>query len=213
MTVTIDWNAWRAGHSTMTFADQQAFYELVAIEHPVQQHFHLDAAHHAFDEMVRSTGGSLRVVELGGWDGALADAMLSRPYRDVARWTNYDLIAVPQVPTNPSYELVVLFDYLWNVGYAIKGDVFVSTHTIEHLTGAQLEQLVGILDTEWVYLESPLEEEGQQWYGYQGTHILELGWRDVRSLLTERGYDASLPIARNVGLWRKSSPDKERERS
>lgn len=192
--MTIDWDAWRAEHAEMSFHDQQLFYQRVAREHPEQQHFDLAEAAATFD-LINTPGAT--VVELGGWNGALASRLLSK--FPISSWTNYDIVGVPQVCDHPRYQLVVLDDYFWKLP-ARPADAFVATHTIEHLTGEELEMLLDALLVDFIYLESPLGSEGQSWAGYPGSHILELGWREVRQLISDMGY-VTVRLGADTGLW------------
>lgn len=191
----IDWDAWRSAYDMLTFADQQELYELVSWLHPKQESFDKVAAHRAFDAI---GGVDLEVVELGGWNGQLADNMLARG--DVKLWMNYDIADVPQACDDPRYRLEVLTDYFWN-GPPVTGDVFIACHTIEHLKARELKQLFALLETRWVYLEAPLHDGPRDWTGYEGSHILEIGWNGVLDLLEEFGYvlnRTDLPL-----WWRK----------
>lgn len=198
----IDWDAWRAEHANMTFADQQKFYGSVAVAHPHQQCFDLWHARSTFAHISGLIGflppdwPGLDVLELGGWDGAFAEALLDR--EDIESWTNYDIVSVPQVCKRENYQLQVLDDYLWNRS-EVRGDVFVSCHTIEHLTGAELEQLFDVLRVGYIYLQSPITHTGRTWNGYPGSHILELGWNGIDELLLARGYVVCGP-----NLWRQA---------
>jgi hypothetical protein len=190
----INWDLWRTDYDVMTFRDQQRFYRIVAEQHPVQQTFNPQVAADAFDLI---GGTNLRVAEVGGWDGLLAAIMLKRG--DVATWLNYDLITVPQVCKHPGYQQVELDGYLWNRG-AVTGDVFVACHTIEHLRARQLDQLFRCLRTRWVYLEAPLDDEPTDWAGFEGSHILEIGWEGVEELLNLHGYE-NVAGGQGAGLW------------
>jgi hypothetical protein len=187
----IDWDDWRARHASLTFADQQAFYQRVAEIYPHQQSFDAALCHDAFDFIA---GEDLDVLELGGWDGALAGLMLGRS--DVSRWTNCDLIEVPQVCRHEGYVLHVLQDYLWYMPER-RADVFVACHTIEHLSVAELSKLFDWVRAAYVYLEAPIGAVGKDWRGYPGSHILDIGWIEVRAMLEKRGYHW---VAEN--LWR-----------
>jgi len=186
----IDWDVWRAEYDTMSFADQQAFYQRVADLHPEQRSANIPRAHAAFDGI---GGEDLTVVELGGWDGTLAASMLTRG--DVCGWTNFDIVGVPQRCARLEYHLIVLDDHLWNV-YEPFGDVFVATHTIEHLKARELKLLFDCLRVDWIYLEAPLDDGPRDWAGYPGSHVLEIGWDGVNDLLSERGW-----VALGGGLW------------
>jgi len=192
--VAIDWDQWRAEYAELSFAEQQAFYRQVAIAHPEQQHFDLDAAVEAFKLVDED---SFTVAELGGWDGALAGELIAR--FPILRWINWDIVAVePQVCVDHRYFAVELDDWFWSERQS--ADVFVATHMIEHIRASELEELFDCLDVGYIYLEAPLTNEGQQWAGYRGSHILELGWREVTKLLTDRGYE---PIYSGAicGMW------------
>ena len=189
----IDWDAWRSEHASMTFADQQEFYGSVAVAHPHQQCYDLPHARLTFDHISGLVGflpadwPGLVVVELGGWDGALAQALLSTR-SGIENWTNYDLVEVPQVCKRDNYRLLILDDYLWNQG-EVHGDVFIACHTIEHLTAAELEQLFDVLRVKFIYLQAPIaHQSGEAWNGYVGSHILEIGWDRIDELLAARGY-------------------------
>ena len=186
----IDWDDWRVAHPSMTFHDQQEFYSRVLDLYPRQQSFNPKICHEAFDYIA---GEDLAVLELGGWDGGLASQMLHRS--DVARWTNIDLIEVPQVCRSERYEFQVLTDYLWNLPQ-VEADVFVACHTIEHLSTAELAELVGWLRSPFVYLDAPLKMYPLDWTGFPGSHILDIGWEGVNELLEASGYESVF-----AGLW------------
>ena len=194
----IDWNAWREGYEDMSFEDMQAFYEEVAERHPVQQSFAADSAETAFDLI--GGKGRLHVVELGGWNGRLAAHMLERG--GIGHWRNFDIVDVPQVCTHPDYSRVVLEDWFWKGPWRV-GDVFVATHTIEHLSAEHLAALLRTVHTHWIYLESPLAWEPTDWTNYPGSHKLEVGWQGVEEMIVrEIGYErvAATDLA---GLWRR----------
>lgn len=183
--VDLDWDAWRANYDSMTFADLQAFYAQVAELYPHQESANLAIANEAFDVIPVP---DKQVIELGGWNGRLARDMMARG--DVGRWSNFDLVEVPQACSASGYFMRLLEDYIWN-GRVRYADVFVACHTIEHLSGRHLEDLVAWLDRsriQWVYFEAPLGEEAYDWQGYAGSHVLEFGWRDIDVLMDEHDY-------------------------
>lgn len=167
----------------MSFADQQAFYQAVLEAYPDQAHFNSGTITDAFDLI---QGQALQVVEIGGWDGQLAEYLL--PRGDIASWVNHDLVEPPQACKHPAYHFNLLQDYLWNLGF-VEADVFVACHTIEHLAWAELEHLLAVLRVKWLYLESPLPiHHRRSWNGYAGSHILELTWLELEQELEQRGY-------------------------
>lgn len=191
-TVDLDWDAWRESYDTMTFAEQRDFYEQVATLYPYQQHFTLTHICQAFEYAQPRV-----VAELGGWNGRLAAEMLSR--FDLASWINYDIVDVAQATTDSRYRQCVLTDYLWNLE-PVQADIFVATHTIEHLKLDDLRLLVYGLDCEHVFFEAPLQSEPTDWRGYAGSHVLEVGWDGVDDLMADAGYHNVMH-----GLWERGS--------
>lgn len=177
-----DFDAWRAGYDHMTFEQQKSCYEEMAELYPCQRSFDLYQAAMFFQRYRPKT-----VVELGGWDGALASSCCSKR---MISWRNYDIVAVPQVCLQPAYELVVLNRPLWEFD-AVTADAFVATHTIEHLRARELEELVPKLKVKACLIEAPLREVPTDWTGYFGSHILEVGWDGVDALFVAQGFTAA----------------------
>jgi len=177
----INFDLWRENYDQYSFEDMKAFYAEVAEKFPDQQHFDLNAIRAAFS----CFGAPVSVVELGGWDGALADKMFNTG--KVASWRNFDIADVPQVCKRDEYSLVVLDDWFWNgpVRYA---DVFVATHTVEHIRATDLGDVFDSLHVDYIYLEAPLEDYPTDWTGYHGSHILEIGWDGIDEMLLKRGF-------------------------
>ena len=195
----IDWDSWRAAYAGMTFADQVAFYEMCLELHPGQQSYDSAEAIGVLRKIRGWYERPLRVVELGGWDGRLGRDMLSTGL--VGEWTNYDLVEPPQAVAE-GYAFVRLVDWFWS-GVVVDADLFVASHTIEHLSLPHLQLLAGCLTTDWVHLQAPLEREPRAWAGYPGSHILEVGWDGVDDVLANVGY---LPWGN--GLWRQMDCDR-----
>lgn len=184
----VDFDAWRVSYDAMTYDDHVRFYDAVWDAYPVQQHYDTGRAT-AFLARVDPR----RVLELGGWRGELAAAILPE-FPDIVRWRNVEVCrgaAENAACTDPRYEAIVPDAWLWErpdlVGFA---DTFVASHVIEHMRGDQLRALFAVVlpSVDAVFLASPLDEEGQGWAGYHGSHILELGWRDVAALLANAGF-------------------------
>lgn len=174
--MSFDFDAWRDSYDTLTFDDQKGVYEDIARLFPCQQSFNIDAAREFIGLYEPRT-----VVELGGWDGALANH-----FDDLVSWRNYDLVAVPQVCAKPWYQLCVLE---WPFAqYLHVADVFIAMHTIEHFRAAELEQIVPRLCVKACLIEAPLDEAPTDWAGYFGTHILETGWTGVDSIFASAGF-------------------------
>lgn len=185
------WDEWRARTATMTYLEQQAFYDIVTRNWPEQAHFDRPTAE-------KELGGIAPkdVLELGGWRGDLAAFILSSDAgRTIHQWVNVDI--APQLVSmqrceDIRYRLVIPQTWFWKTTIEDVFDCAVATHFIEHLT---LEQFILILEklrcmekVKTIYFESPLTETGEGWAGYYGSHILPIGWGEVRRLIEVGGW-------------------------
>jgi len=187
-----DFDRWRAEYDQMSYADQVAFYNQVAEDHPHQVHF--DAS--AFELFLRHTidqVGCVGVLEVGGWKGELAGKMLTR-LPGILVWINYEIsqtAAEQSVPKTDRYQVVVSDDFVWNITLP-PCDVLVASHTIEHIKARELGALIDNLPStiKYIGLQAPLADSAQNvtWAGYWGSHILEIGWYEVVKMLDERGF-------------------------
>lgn len=184
---TADFDLWRDNYDKLTYKQQLKFYNQVAIDHPLQRGF--DEAE--FEDFLRPLG-EITVIEMGGWKGELAKYMLERLPK-IRRWLNYEIseqaIIENICPYSTRFEALIPSDFLWNIELP-KADVFVSSHTIEHIRVAELDKLFSKLPVKYIALQAPLGDEGTDWAGYYGSHILEVGWNTVIELL--RGYGFNL---------------------
>ena len=189
-------NDWRSAYSWMSYSDQQLFYSQVETEFPQQANFSSEAALTFF----RRVSPESRVIELGGWKGDLAAAVLTSPLSDrVSSWTNYDIcptLGGKAVCKDPRYRLIVPMGWFWKTAVQ-DAEVFVATHTIEHLSVKHLEALLvkvaKLPSLQYIYLESPLPDSAvrNRWPDYFGSHILEVGWEQVTGLLSQHGFMAA----------------------
>lgn len=183
-------DAWRKAYlaGELTYADHRRIYERIAVEYPNQNYYAAELAKHFFAGATPE-----EVFELGGWDGALAAEVLPEA-ASIQRWTNYEIVKVPQVCTDPRYRLAVPNRFVWELP-SLHGDAFFASHVLEHLTAADMEKLLDKLDTfRWAYVDVPLPSEPFDWKGTTTTHALvwsisefdqaweERGWRIVSSI-------------------------------
>lgn len=204
---------WRAEYDTLTYQEQVKFYNQVEKDHPVQNSFRNNLpAWLSFFAYVAGRLGKPRVMELGGWHGELASIILSS-YPVIDSWTNYEISqeAVNKTVCGDSrYQAIVPNDYAWNIKLP-DCDVFVASHTLEHIRARKLERLLDNLPATINYLaiEIPLPESGPvDWGGYHGSHILELNWAEVEALLILRGFQPIRSLCWNEfrAFERKSLP-------
>lgn len=192
-TAVIDWNQWRRDYLTMSFAEHQAFNEGCGFLHPNQQHFDAVACE-AFLEQRQP----LTVVEVGGWDGALAALMLDA-VPSIRSWVNYDITpGVKQVCDHPAYRLEVLDGWPWEID--VTADCLVASHVFEHMVSADVAALVDRWDVASVFVDCPVPRQARSWDGYDGSHVLEVGSLALLELFASLGYDAEQFAADDDGL-------------
>lgn len=186
----IDWNAWRAQYDQMTYLEHQDLYAEVHARYPEQCHYSVEHVARAIAATAPRT-----VIELGGWDGELAHTMLDQ-HPTIEQWTNIEICAAARdsrPDPDPRYEAPELGDWYWTRQWAC--DLFVASHTIEHLTVDHLDLTIAATDAAALFLDAPLPAYPTDWRDCTGTHILPLNWDGVDELLAGHGYALSWATA------------------
>lgn len=192
-------DAWRHAYDDMTVEQQREFYDQVYREYPEQSHFNA----WRLADVIRGRQPRT-VVELGGWDGACAAVMLPL-FPCIQTWVNVEIsrLAGAAGPDDPRYMPVSPDDWYWDSRWT--ADLFVTNHTVEHLKGRDVRATIAATDAKTLYIDTPIDEEGHQWWGTITTHILELGWRDVDRICDENGYRLDFrkthPLEARSGGW------------
>jgi len=178
-------DVWRANYraGTASIADHRELYDRIAAEYPDQGYCSLDLMSKFLEKYQRVTS----VVELGGWDGAVAGQMLRN--FDLECWVNYEIAQVDQVCQDERYRCIVPEnDWSWNIFGAFHADAFVASHSLEHLTLDHLRDLMRAIQCEYAYVDVPLSEEGEDWTYSTTTHALELSIGEFDSLWEGAGW-------------------------
>lgn len=188
----------------MSYADQVSFYNKIFTEYPDQKKFNLQAMNKFLDLL----SGDIAVAELGGWNGELAANAISKCPR-ITKWVNYEIcesVIDKSVCKNDKYRAIVMHDFVWNAGEIEKGNTFVASHVIEHIKTRDLMLLLNKMKhVTHMYLEAPIGESAvnHDWSGYLGTHILEIGWAQIASILNGLGFSILL-IDKDVRCFKKA---------
>lgn len=187
-----DCDNWRRTYDDMTVLDQKAFYGQIWREYREQAHFNADRLTTVIEAQQPRT-----VVELGGWDGECAGIMLNR-FPCLMRWWNVEICeeACAEGLKHPRYAPVCL-ENSWYWEHKWQADMFVASHTIEHLKAKDLEAAIAATTAKTLYFDTPLEDEGKSWWGSTTTHILEIGWNGIDEICGRYGYRLE---------WRKRHP-------
>lgn len=182
----IDWDAYRAAYPTMSYADVAAFHQRVWAAFPDQEYHSAPLLRRFFH------GLSGRVVEVGGWRGEAANAIL-RDFPAITSWTNYEICeqaVASSIPTDPRYRGVFPDRWPWELPTQ-RAEIAVLAHVIEHINAMQLKRLIGWLracGVRHVYVESPLRDKRRSWRHSTSAHLLEIGWTEVIRLFNRAGY-------------------------
>lgn len=187
---TLDWDAWRTAYPTLSYREQQEFHSLIYAQYPEQQHYDTTSVHAVLEQIKPRT-----IVELGGWNGQLAHQMLDQ-YPTIERWTNVEICreaADAGAHRHPRYMAATLDDYYWHSGPWIC-DLFIASHTIEHLSHHHLNQTIEATQAKALFLDAPLIDAPTNWHAFTGTHILETGWAGVNQTCKQHGYHLTWAI-------------------
>lgn len=167
---------WRAAYSELTPAGHALVAELMAMVWPRQQHYDERAVRKFLHDCAPRT-----VVEFGGYDGALAAAMLPG-FPRIESWVNHDIVAVPQVCSDKRYRL----------GALTHADAMIASHSFEHVSTTEAFEAIRAVRPRALFVDAPLPQSGSvDWSGYQGTHILPLSWSEFDSYVRLNGYTES----------------------
>jgi hypothetical protein len=200
-----DFDAWRERYDDMTYQEMADFYDAVEIDHPLQKAFNANAfdrfLDHASEVLCHPYLGPMRVLEIGGWKGELAREMLEG-HGVIIDWCNIEICwrAIEKSVVTSKYTAMKPVDFPWNVQLP-NADVFVASHFIEHIREWQLKALLGSLSISrslrYTGIQAPIPESGENvdWTGYHGTHILEIGWEQVSTILLWFGF-VEIPFLR-----------------
>lgn len=130
------------------------------------------------------------MLEFGGWRGHLAASALIRDRR-IYEWVNFEISSLAkdhQVRDN-RYRVLVPNSFCWETPCAEGSNFFVTSHSVEHLSGKHTRLLFSWLpkSIEWMFLQIPLNESDsdRKWDGFGGTHINELGWTQIFELIPD----------------------------
>lgn len=192
--MALDFNEWRKNYRTSTYEEQVEFYNQVAKLFPEQIDFHLPSWMRFFG-YVWNIRGAFRVLEIGGWKGEMAQEVFTEKPDYVLSWHNIEIseeaLKEPAC-LDPRYTAEVPPDYAWNIELP-QANVFIGSHVIEHITAKNLADLASNLPptVEYIAFESPIKptDADRDWKNYTGSHILEIGWKEVIGLLDAYGFD------------------------
>ena len=187
---------WRSLYETLTTEEQKQFHNEIELKYPEQAHFHTENVDWLLSLMkVDNEAKLFEIVEMGGWKGHLANYCINTKGYNISKWTNMELCenAINKSVFNDTrYIAIQPESFTWFENSKLKGDCFISTHVIEHLSNKHFINLVDYLSENnynYVLFEAPLYSHDHNWNGYLGTHILGFGWESVIREMSVRGFE------------------------
>uniref|UniRef100_A0A6H1Z7H3 Putative methyltransferase n=1 Tax=viral metagenome TaxID=1070528 RepID=A0A6H1Z7H3_9ZZZZ len=190
-----DFDAYRQYYSSLSFPERQRISEALDQIWPLQARFNLLLLDRIFSLIEPDIPGAIKILELGCHEGHLAKEILQRvPGFSVQSWVGYDLNAralsrSASIVNDERFSSFALGDWFYNIELP-EFNIFLSTHTLEHMVLHEATKIFDHICKKALYLifEIPIEENGQAWRGYKGSHVLEAGRKIIRKLLSDRGY-------------------------
>ena len=198
---SLDFDEWRRQYDEMTFEQHQLFYELIFQHYPDQRKADREHVCDAMTQVMAAAGGPIKVVEIGGWDGALAWHMICDCADGLELWENYEICESAAnkgfygiITNSDQYMTPTLRDWPWKEG-AIGDyrDLAVMSHVIEHLSWEHLQKLLTALShVPYMYIQAPASladyPHKTLWMGTKSTHKLEVGWAEIGQYMRNLGY-------------------------
>jgi hypothetical protein len=182
----VDFDAWRRDYDRLSYAEHVEFYRHVAEVYPEQQHYNEPAVREFL------VGVSGKVLEIGGWKGELAAAVLP-DHPNITAWLNIEIApqAITQnVCTDPRYSVEVLDSFIWDSPMDLTPyRTLVASHVIEHMKRADVVKLLSrTRHVEHLYVDAPLPPKPSAWDKGESSHIIEVGWIGLANLFTSYGF-------------------------
>lgn len=182
-----EFDQWRAGYNTRTLEQEIAYHNELEARFPDQAHFNLDAALSAFNIV-----WPRNVLEAGAWKGHLAKEILCSGI-GVRKWVAYEISTAAIEKTvchYPEFTYIIpdRFDWFTSSHHFERFDMFIATHFIEHISDEHFEGMAAAINAAQVpalYFEAPINDTPTQWDGYQGTHMLNMGWNAIKALFPD----------------------------
>ena len=171
-----DCDAYRARYGGMSYGDIVDAHSVMYEGHPVQKHYDRERLLAFFGGITERVS----VVELGGWDGEVA-AMILSAKPNIERWVNHEICreaASASVCLDSRYE-VFSGKFIWECDLS-EFNVFVASHSVEHITAEQWKLLAPKVMGKRCYIDMPPFPKGKsRWDGTTCLHVNNMTEEEV----------------------------------
>lgn len=187
-------NLWRENYDKLSFNEHKEIAANWAMIYPVQRKANIKFFKKRFKQL-KDIGIVLRdkeVAELGSDDGWLAyNCMSNFKFKS---WKGYD-ISGPRVKRTlekarkQGFLNIELHKQFWETDRD-EFDIFVSSHTIEHISNEHCLKLFDFVcsKADILVLEIQVTGNRNRWNNYGGSHILSLNRGDLEGIIGDRGF-------------------------
>jgi len=191
---TEGFNLWRENYDSLTFSQHKDIVDCWNSRSVLERSAHTSFFMWAFKQLAGAGVdlGKRRIAELGPADGWLAFNCLSK--LEFKSWIGYDISRIMVERTLPEvkglgFVNTELNEQFWESSVE-EFDIFVSSHTIEHLSDNHFKELLKFISprTEAIILEICVKGNRADWKDYGGSHILTLNSSDIDIMIRDRGF-------------------------
>jgi len=166
------WNKWRSDYDDMSFIQQCAFYQSLNpdLKLMTKGFYSKDLVNYLLQIFQHKP---LKILELGGGDGLLAQAVLTQQ-SEIINWENYDFPCFAHRDL-VKYQFHGLTKWFWEYPPFEGFDFFIASHVFEHLKLYHILEIMPVIaKIPEMIVEVPLPPlEKPNWNNYEGTHILD----------------------------------------
>jgi hypothetical protein len=185
-----NWNTWRSRYNELDINDLIFIHAGYHFYSRCQAHYDFKKINEVLWRIIKNRR-EVNIIELGCWRGHLASEILSTyTSARIKSYTGYDIdfrALDSSVVKSKRYKSVKMTDWFYNLDF--KGDILISSHTLEHFDEEQVNLLFDELYTSsinFVIVELPFSSK--KWENYGGSHVLSLGKNDFVEMIITSGF-------------------------
>lgn len=182
---------WREAYSELTPKTSALVNNLMARIWPQQPAFHLGSVLEFLDYASPRT-----IIEFGGFNGELAEKVLSRDKDTIREWVNIENCGVRSVCSDSRYRVATEIPRAEDFTGCV---ALIAIHSFEHISSGEAMGIVSRCLANHVYIDCPIPQTTKpDWIGYYGTHITDMSWHEMATSVISIGYN-------EVGGWSTNS--------
>jgi len=178
-----NFDLYRTYYPFLSFQELQQIHDKWDTRYPVQNNFEKGQIETAFGKLISKIDHPFTVFEFGFHQGNLAKKLFDKAGGKIKNYVGCDICKSSLDRVNGNLqgrpiELFLLKKQLWRYTdeeYNVRNlDVFISSHTLEHLTTGEIGELLSkIKGIRFLLLELPFDWT-LGWEGYVGSHLLKI---------------------------------------